>query len=946
MINYKVFFSYQSDTKGNKKFILDALILAKNLFKEENIDLTIDEGMRDTAGNSQLLDVMLRKGSDCDIFIADLTYVVKFKNSAGNEKSVPNPNVMLELGHAWNFHKDEQTIFIQNIVHGKSEDLPVDLKGFRFPVRFILEENEEKTSKETKKNELAVDLYNAIKSSITSIDESRKTKFLPFEKFIHWKPNEKYEFITTDYFDFIANEINKLLHTQQYVTVYGESGSGKSRIVKESILQFFTGQEINDIYYCDILSSTISEINGKFKEIKYSLQRSTTFIIDNCTESDITIVKRILYESPANCLFIISDKYKGDINIEKKKYINQVLSQNSKGHEIVEKCGYDLHLIFAELHNEKSDITISQINKKHNILPEQEKLVKYLSLFSKVGFYDGREVEFNLFCGVFKFNKDQSVETVDDLISNKLLVRKAGFIYFEADRIAELYSCELWEQNSLSEFSISKFSESPNLINSFINRQAEVHKKSGEAKQFLRNYIKTELRDNAMLDTIYGNHSVYKLSEYFPKEILLSLEIATENSPGYTYSQFSGINWSLDRIYRNKLFFRRTGNLLLQLAKNKMERRDIVNLIKEHFFISDDIDYDTRIGLLEDFYKKDEFDLVFDIYLESFKKEPIIDIANVESEKIAYLTHVIESLKSKREKHKERIDSLIVDIIPAACNLGLSKEVFLAVKLITKENNVNKYIYAKLIHTKDILSGSRFKNDRRILNRIITRINDKNVRNLLYGKVILSRLEWEKSLDERIQIMDDFVQKLIARGDDEWLRQIDVLLKAGKTYNGNAILFGKVLLKHYSNYELLINRCLDAYKAIPIEEQSFGFIVGLLQSKINDDYSEFREFRDTLLVDSILVHCGIAISNYLPTNIDDLHKVKNAIIKFDLPFKLINLSSIDLSNTDIEVIIKELIEYSKDAADVSLLMLDNTWQFHKIQGEEKKSTQHLFCQEY
>jgi len=426
MIDYKVFFSYQSDTKDNKEFIKNALSIVNLKLEIEGIHLTIDEGMRDVAGNPNLFDVMLNKGSICDIFIADLTYVTKFRNSAGVDKWIPNPNVMLELGHAWNFHKNEHTIFIQNKAYGESEDLPVDLKGFRFPINFTLEENELEDKKTKKCKELSRDLYKAISSSIKSIDESKKTEFLPFDRFIFWKPIsfDKYEFIKTEYFIDFKEKLEQLFLSKKSIIISGEKGCGKSRIVKESILLFSSEQLINDIYYSNLSNSSIIEVTKKLSEINSKLQRTTTFIIDHCSESDMEIINNIIYGSNANCIFIISGKYNGDININKQTYISQLLSQlpsqNLNGHEILTRCGYDLQLILSELYNEESEMTINQISSKFSLLPEQVQFAKYLSLFSKVGFDEHLKSEFNLFCDVFGFNKVKSSKIVDDLLMKNL----------------------------------------------------------------------------------------------------------------------------------------------------------------------------------------------------------------------------------------------------------------------------------------------------------------------------------------------------------------------------------------------------------------------------------------------------------------------------------------------------------------------------------------------
>ena len=105
-MEYTLFFSYQSDTKYEYKFIKNILIndVTKAL-KNDGIELVVNYGMRGTAGNSNLLETMLKKGEECDIFLADLTYVTSFTNFKGETKFVPNPNVMLELGHVLSLEK-------------------------------------------------------------------------------------------------------------------------------------------------------------------------------------------------------------------------------------------------------------------------------------------------------------------------------------------------------------------------------------------------------------------------------------------------------------------------------------------------------------------------------------------------------------------------------------------------------------------------------------------------------------------------------------------------------------------------------------------------------------------------------------------------------------------------------------------------------------------------
>ena len=103
---YAVFYSWQSDTKdGSRKIIENALSNAKKKLKEYNgISIEIDHSTLGKSGMPSIDQTILRKIDNCDIFLCDLTPVVKYEKKEGNgkiiTKQVPNPNVLLELGYA------------------------------------------------------------------------------------------------------------------------------------------------------------------------------------------------------------------------------------------------------------------------------------------------------------------------------------------------------------------------------------------------------------------------------------------------------------------------------------------------------------------------------------------------------------------------------------------------------------------------------------------------------------------------------------------------------------------------------------------------------------------------------------------------------------------------------------------------------------------------------
>lgn len=91
-----LFFSWQSDVKGNHIAIGEALINACNdISSEGEYDITYDESTWGRSGSPVIETVVLEKIKACDLFVADLTPV-----SVTGKKDLPNSNVMVELGVA------------------------------------------------------------------------------------------------------------------------------------------------------------------------------------------------------------------------------------------------------------------------------------------------------------------------------------------------------------------------------------------------------------------------------------------------------------------------------------------------------------------------------------------------------------------------------------------------------------------------------------------------------------------------------------------------------------------------------------------------------------------------------------------------------------------------------------------------------------------------------
>lgn len=127
MEQYKVFFSWQSDIKGNKRIIKESLKAACQLVSEKfDCEIVIDEATRDVPGMPKIEDTVLEKIDNCDVFVCDITPV-----SALDEKHMPNSNVIIELGYAIKSKGYSQIVALAKKGDWKPEQLPFDINHHR-----------------------------------------------------------------------------------------------------------------------------------------------------------------------------------------------------------------------------------------------------------------------------------------------------------------------------------------------------------------------------------------------------------------------------------------------------------------------------------------------------------------------------------------------------------------------------------------------------------------------------------------------------------------------------------------------------------------------------------------------------------------------------------------------------------------------------------------------
>ena len=920
-MEYTLFFSYQSDTKYEYKFIKNILIndVTKAL-KNDGIELVVNYGMRETAGNSNLLETMLKKGEECDIFLADLTYVTSFTNYKGEIKFVPNPNVMLELGHAWNYHGDNHIIFIQNKACGVSEDLPVDLRGFRFPISYTLNDDNGMIDKD--KKELISDLSAAIISVVKSIKNENKVRFLPFEEFEYSQlqyTNSQYEFIVTDTYNEIVNQLSNTLSSGRIVILSGKSGSGKSRIIKEFICSKFLNQQRNDIYYCNFLQTDIAALCDEIKKIKNCLSRKSYFIVDNCNKQCFEQLSRIWSGTDHKLIIITNESdIHNSVKINHEKYINEIISTKAPDnwYEYQKLHITDVGHILAVLNND-----FQYIPKKYNLgdgCQNCENLLGYLSLFSKVGFCDNLRDEFFQMCTLFDLDEKDSRNKINNLIRKGFVYNQGDFIFIESDAVAREYAKDMWKQKIIQDSLFNSLTDKYNLSLSFIKRQIQIASDSDACSMFLKKIIQENIRNIDFISTYQGQNILYQLAQKFPEDTLKSLKILIYTNKDFPSHIIDTYLCAFQVIIKQEGFFDQIIQLLLYLCSNAINNSARIKNTIINEFLPNNINYNKHATAksFEKIYSSKHIDIIKTVYSSIFN----LGYKSLSEQLIQYLKDMFLFLISIRTNNKEWANIVIIDNIHASKYLKISHKVNSQIRNIIKENDDEQNAnIAKILAKK--LRWSSLENEKTI-TKLLKLISDKNSRMTLYSKVVLNKID---SLTDRETIkseMSNIADEILSIKN--WENDIDILLTGGRKWDSNCFWFGYSMSQKYNKCDELISRCLDLYKSIPSENQSYGFFNGLANIYVSkDDYSVLKQKRNELLKNPTYFNLAMSLSNTLENTFEDLMSIKTSIITNSRSLVLINeLYFVNLSEKEYCAFASQLINISRDGADSAIKLLD------------------------
>jgi hypothetical protein len=125
-----VFYSWQSDLPNstNRGLIENALRSAAETLSAESalkVEPVIDRDTQGVPGSPDIGQAIFDKINNAAAFVCDVSFV---NRAVPDQRRIPNPNVLVELGYALRALSWERVVMVLNVETGEPEDLPFDLK--------------------------------------------------------------------------------------------------------------------------------------------------------------------------------------------------------------------------------------------------------------------------------------------------------------------------------------------------------------------------------------------------------------------------------------------------------------------------------------------------------------------------------------------------------------------------------------------------------------------------------------------------------------------------------------------------------------------------------------------------------------------------------------------------------------------------------------------------
>jgi len=175
---FTVFYAWQCDSPhcDNRNFIESAIAMAlKAIQMASRIQASprLDKDTKGITGIPDIANTILEKIRACDLIVADVSFIGKSEAGGKDEKPLPNPNVMIELGYALSELSWERIILVLNTTTGTPDKLPFDLRNRRWPFEYVLTSATAEADRLILKKSLSKQLQGAIEA-IANLPPRRK----------------------------------------------------------------------------------------------------------------------------------------------------------------------------------------------------------------------------------------------------------------------------------------------------------------------------------------------------------------------------------------------------------------------------------------------------------------------------------------------------------------------------------------------------------------------------------------------------------------------------------------------------------------------------------------------------------------------------------------------------------------------------------------------------
>ncbi|MBQ20482.1 MAG: hypothetical protein CMD31_06960 [Flavobacteriales bacterium] len=959
-MNYKVFFAYQSDIpeEYGKKFIHDAMNKTISRFKKEGINIELDFGMRKTPGNPLLIDEMLRKSKEADLVLVDLTFTssknwfeskkVNFFNkeirvlNKVDEKKSSNPNALIETGYAWAQKGFNRTVLLMNIAYGSPDELPVDLKGFRYAIPFDLSKNNFDKVKD-KRNEFSDDLYNAIKTAINSEADYQRDNWKPLRLHKDWTPRDyKKLYRPTPRIKQIIRQLRvDLENTEIAQRIIGPKNSGKTRLTyelyKEIDVSLPKHDHLEKILYYDLDGGNYISIENKLLDLKLKDQRKIV-ILDNCSLKIHTKVFNEYFHGTNVSLLSISNDIegRGGTHYLDEDFAKEIIEKisNEEGDPrntnfIVENSKGNLRnaiVMIGKIPEGDKGLSTDYQIKWQQILgvelysSEVLRLLEELSLFTHIGYIDRFQNQSDfIFSQAGIKTREQFEGIINKLAENSIVKITGDFIILEAF-VEELAFTRLERlaNEDLEEF-FKKITEK-GMSKQFSQRLVELNKLSGTHQ-----LIEILSRNNGLLSKYefvssdQGARIVMNLAEIEPEKILISLENLLNKKTNEDLLKLKKgrryLVWALERLVFRKETFYGAAKLLykLAIAENENIGNNATAQFNQLFQIhlpGTKASLTERIELLKELIKENKskkniISKALDraLMVHGFMRAggadeqagiKLIDYQPVDIEEIHNYWKSIIDLIIELDGYEILVSRIYQQVFSGNADAIVdAMDIFLIKKKAIDKDLRQQFEYI-LNDDRKLPEGIEDK-----IQKMLDEYTDDSIREKLEYQVALAPYSTYRTKEGEIINRSEEKAHVLAKQltedtENTWLDDIDVLLQGEQRLSFN---FGKSIAGFLQDNHTLTETVVNKLKAIDFEKQNNSFLEGYLSGITNQEF--IRETIDSFLKEEKIAYHAIRMTRFLKVEITDLEKLRTLITKnptYTVSLQFMKLDSLSIAD--------------------------------------------------